>query len=145
MPFYLYDLVIGRRIVYVGLTLNPKKRESQHRQRKWAPGFRMRIVAEFPDMFTAIAAEDARIAEKSPRLNTLGRRDKKRPKNGPHKKWDRALAEKMLREGAKNVDVAVAVGVSPHTLIVNFPHYMRNMWKIEALELRQSQQQAARD
>lgn len=136
MPFYLYDLVVGRRIVYVGLTLNPKKRESQHRQRKWAPGFRMRIVAEFPDMFTAIAAEYRRIAEKNPRLNTLRRKDSKRPRNGPHKKWDKALAERMLRDGASYVDVAVAVGVGPHTVRTNFTPYMRAIWKIEALNER---------
>lgn len=136
MPFYLYDLKLHGRTVYVGLTLNPHVREQQHRTRRRDKRLRLRVVAEFPDMFSAIAAENARIAEKSPRMNTLMRRDKKRPKNGPHKRWDKAKAEQMLRDGVPNGDVAVAVGVEPHTLWVNFPLYMRHDWMMQKYDER---------
>lgn len=81
MPTTLYRMYGGRsiikprgRLLYVGITGNPKRRTAQHRASKvWFPEVTRTKIKVYPTRSAAAAAELAAIRRERPRHNIIGR------------------------------------------------------------------------
>lgn len=69
----LYDIVLDGEVIYVGITVSPKTRMTQHRTDKTAaPDATMQIVSWHRGHTAARKAERKRIEKLKPRLNIYG-------------------------------------------------------------------------
>lgn len=117
MTWHLYDIRIGDRVVYVGITKNIAQRKDLHRHRRRFRGaWSMYLVGVYDSEKAARCCEAARIAELSPRYNSLCRRDPKRPPVGKKKLWDKEKARVLLVRGWSANQVARRLGIDSSTM-----------------------------
>jgi hypothetical protein len=83
------------RLLYIGMTRNPKKRDQIHRSSsRWYGDVTRREVVEYPDEMTASGVEFRAIGDEAPVYNVQGN----------HKRYAAAMAQ--LAERAANLDRA---------------------------------------
>ncbi len=73
-PAYVYGFYDGDTPIYIGASVNPKRRAADHRRDApwWTPELVMRIIAEYPNHWTACFEENLLIRKHQPVGNLLG-------------------------------------------------------------------------
>lgn len=133
----VYELIHAGEVVYVGFSVNPSARAIAHRSRGVIPKpFEVRVVQWHDDCGEAFRAERARIRKINPRCNVIERTNYPGAKSGPLRQWDKAEAERLLREGMACNKVAGAVGVTTNTIMRNFPEEVRAQFFSERMAAR---------
>ncbi len=119
---FLYDIKDScGSTIYVGITANLSERRVAHEaSRKFGRQVHLSVVRKYNCKCAARKAERRRISRLRPRFNLQCRAIGDRPPTGNRKKWDRELAELMLRAGCATADVAAIVGVDRVTVSTNF-------------------------
>ena len=100
-PTALYDIFVDDELVYVGMTISPKTRLTNHRNRGVVPHrARLEVVRWFDDRDEAAAAERARIQEFAPKRNRM--RYVKPIKEDPMIAWEKVRAANAAKMDAAN-------------------------------------------
>lgn len=121
----VYDLVGDKGVLYVGRTVNPIKRERDHKnERRIRQCFALHVYEWCNNIEEAKRLERARIDELRPPYNTVGNRDK--TPTGI-KKWNRAKALRLVMQGMDPRDIAYACGVTHGTIRDTFYRELREV------------------
>jgi len=105
-PTAVYEILDGDQVIYVGSGVNPSVRFADHRAKGKLPdGAALRIVRWYDTRKEARQAETKSIAEKSPRLNFVGRTDMTK-KTGLVVAW-KAELERVHTERARRKKAAI--------------------------------------
>lgn len=115
--WFVYDLVVSGKTVYVGMTANPDMRKRHHISARKIKNFTLAVVSEHDSEYAARDAEAIRIIRMKPKHNVVHRTDV--PQSGK-RRWDKEKALRLFNKGWDARRVANAVGVHPTTFVMHF-------------------------
>lgn len=115
--WFVYDLVVRGKTVYVGFTAYPERRARHHISARKIKNFELVVVSEHDSEARARDAEAVRIIHMKPKHNVTHRHD---IPQGGKRRWDKEKALRLFNKGWNQRAVANAVGVHPTTFVSHF-------------------------